>query len=413
VFVVNAFRFGDLGRMMLPHVSRCMKEYDRITQNGPPVTKATKSHMAALLLASSRFSDNSWKWKVVETTQQILSDDGDPYLYGWATQRKSSLLRMKGMMAESSRTLEECIHSTIFPSLDTPNIEKSRRWNAQRGELVVSFADNLIMNGNTALAEKELREWEPLSPDPISAMELIVLRNRNTTLAKIFREERRFEESIVLFEKVLDESRDDKLYDHTGNRMIILSNLADLYLETGRADDAYKILVPGIELMRSRGTLNISAGRRLNLALTEVYIRQGELDKAEKLLFELQAVIELDKDPDMISKTAMFRVWSGLARISHTQGRWCDALSRWQRALEAGEQCGWAEGKHPLNVVHYSLADVYDELDRAEDAKKLIEQTEASLEEKGGKKFWMVGFATYWLEYVEERMKSKDEYVLV
>ncbi|KAF8242731.1 hypothetical protein K440DRAFT_664567 [Wilcoxina mikolae CBS 423.85] len=406
-------KFGDLGRMMLPHVSRCMKEYERINQTGPPISKATKCHMAALLIASSRFSDNSWKWKVVGTAQQILSDDGDPYLHGWATQRKSSLLRMQGKMAESNRTLEECIHSTIFPCLDNQGVEKERRWNAQRGELVVSFADNLIMNGNTALAEKELREWEPLSPEPISAMELMVLRNRNTTLAKIFREERRFEESIVLFEKVLDESRSDKLYDHTGNRMIILSNLADLYLETGRTDDAYAILIPGIELMRSRGTLNISAGRRLNLALSEVYIRQGLLDKAEKLLLELQAVVELDKDPDMISKSAMFRVWSGLARIAHTKGLWRDALNRWQRALVSGEHCGWAEDKHPLNVVHYSLADVYDELDLPEDSRKLIQQAKESLEKEGGKKFWMVGIATYWLEYVEERMKSKEEYVLV
>lgn len=99
--------------------------------------------------------------------------------------------------------------------------------------------------------------------------------------------------------------------------MVLFSNIADLYCELGRPDDAESVLERELEIIYARGWENISTGRRLQLALIESFIRRGMFEKAEECLSKLVPIFEAITQLDIIQNTGHFRVWSGLARISH------------------------------------------------------------------------------------------------
>ncbi|MCJ1352502.1 MAG: hypothetical protein MMC33_002486 [Icmadophila ericetorum] len=120
--------------------------------------------MASCLLAASRFLNNSWKTECISRTNKILLENlNDIYLTAWLTQRESAIVRLHRRRQESQATLEKFIHATILLGHDS-GTKPDARWNAHRGELVVSYAENLIHADELELAEKELAAWEPLDP---------------------------------------------------------------------------------------------------------------------------------------------------------------------------------------------------------------------------------------------------------
>ena len=359
-----------------------------------------------MLLATSRFSSTSWKRKAVSRASKLLSSETEGYLHAWAAYRESALLRMLGKHDESNKTLETFINATAIPGFGS-DIQVDARWNAQQGELVISYAQNLIQDLDLATAKKELYAWSPLNPGTPTAMERIVLRGRNTTLGKILRYEGHFQEALTFLEDLLQESEADDFYEGTGWRRVMLSEVSDLYCELGRPSDAAALLEPELKQMTNRGCQNIGSGRRLQLALIESFIGREMWAVAEINLMNLKLVFEAMNDPDMTSQRGIFRVWTGLARIAHYKGHWEKCLSDWQQALKSLETQGW-ENSYNAGLVRYSLSYALLKLDRAEEGRSTAEVGKANLETERRLR-WIVGLNSYWHEYIVDLVNKSFE----
>ena len=382
----------------MPHVERVLKVVEEV-QHTRAFTRAVRNEFVSMLLASSRFSSMSWKRKAVSRAKQLFSSDTEGYLHAWSAYRESSLLRMLGKRTESNETLENFIHATAVPDSGS-EIQIDARWNAQQGDLVISYAQNLIQDLDLVTAKKELYAWNPLDPSTPSARERIALRGRNTTLGKILRYEGNFEEALQFLEDLLQESEADDFYEGTGWRRVMLSEVSDLYCELKRHSDATVLLEPELRKMTNRGVENIGGGRRIQLALVESFIGREMWAPAESRLLSLKAVFEGMPDPDVTYRKAVFRIWASLARIAHYNGQWDRSLSRWEQAFKALEMQGW-ENSYNAGLVRYSQSYTLWKLDRAEEGRSIAILGKANLETERRLR-WVVGLNSYWHEYIVE-----------
>ncbi|KAL9119009.1 MAG: hypothetical protein Q9187_004436 [Circinaria calcarea] len=394
--------YGDDGRSQLPHVHRILKEYDEVVLEASLPTTVCRE-VCSTLLAASRFSTTAWKRTAIERAKRILATDTDCYLHAWAAHRESALLRMLGEIDNSNQALIMFVHSTVFPGHDK-GLEANSSWNAQRGDLVISYAENLAQQNDLIRAKQELLGWKPIDPTDPSTMERLVLRSRNINLGKMLRYEGRFQDALSYLEDLLHESELDGLYEGTGWGRTLLSNVADLLIELDRPGDAEALLMPELTRMASRGCHNVSSGRRLQLALIEGFMKRGMYDRAEENLLKLQRVYEAIADPDTLPKKGIFRVWTSLARISHSRSDWNKAISGWQQALEALDVPEWQKGFN-AGLVRYSLAYALFMIGSVQESSEVLKVARMNLESEG-RKFWIVGFNSYWHDFIIERITT-------
>ena len=388
--------------MQLPHVNRILIEYELIARDIPG-SAPVRHHLAAMLLSASRFSTTSWKAQAVKRAKSLLDLDTSCYLHAWAAHRESVLIRMLGSQTESNKTLERFIHSKVLPGHDL-GLESNARYNAQRADLVVSYAQNLIQDMRLATARTELCEWLPLNPTAPSAMERIALRGRNITLGKILRYEGRFQEALTFLEEQLKNCEDDEFYEGTGWRRVLLSNVADLYTELDRPADAEAILEPELKQMKSKGQQNISSGRRLQLSLTETFMRRGIYDQAKACLVKLRTLYESIAEPDILTRSGIFRTWTSMARIAHYRKCWDESLFNWRKALEVLEVQGWG-GSFSGGLVKCSIAYVLFKLGQMDEGLKILNEGRINLNSEE-QMFWIVGFNSYWHDHILQRVNE-------
>lgn len=93
-------------------------------------------------------------------------------------------MRMSGKLKESESALHRFLYDVAAPQ--ERELELSKRYNAQRGELIILFVENLIRQQKLVEVKVELTEWQPLDDVP-SSLEKITLRARDITLGKILR----------------------------------------------------------------------------------------------------------------------------------------------------------------------------------------------------------------------------------
>ena len=389
-------RYGSIGRSLLPHVHRVLKEYEVLT-NLNPMPQSVRREIASMLLGASRFSDTSWKRLAINLVKDLLQDNSDCYMHAWAVHRESALLRMFGNLQQSNQALESFIHGTVFPGHDI-GVESDAKWNAQRGGLVVSFAESLIQDNDLTRAKNELLEWKPIHPKFPSTLEGLVLRSRNVALGKILRCEGHFSEALSCFEELLEESGYDQSYEGTGERRVLLSNLADLYCELDQPTKGQAILQPELKQIADRGGKSINSVRRLQLSMIETLLRLRLFDKAEESSWKLEPVYETISNPDALTSIGHFRLWTGLARISHLTYRWDEALLRWKRALKILEDRKWVPS-YNSGIVRFSISHVLYKLQNLPDSSAMMEKAKTDLDSEG-RKFWIVSLGSYWYDYI-------------
>ena len=130
---------------MLPHLNRVLFEYDNIcTAKGEP--KSFPHELAATLLSASRYSTAKWKMEAVTRARKLLEHNPDNYLNAWLELRESFVMRMSGSAGKPDKALQGFVPSILAADRDDGS-QMNARYNAQRGELVVSFAENLIQQG--------------------------------------------------------------------------------------------------------------------------------------------------------------------------------------------------------------------------------------------------------------------------
>ena len=393
--------------MQLSNSNRVLKEYDLIAQN-VPASSPVRLHLAAALLSASRFSIPSWKLRAVNRAKELLESNSDCFLCAWAAYRESSLFRMLRDEKRSNETLEKFIHSTALPN-HAVGLESSARYNAQRGELIVSYTKNLIQDGEFALARKELCEWLPLDPSLPSAMERMSLRARDITIGKSIRHEGYFEEALTYLQCHLKDCEDDKFYEGTGWRRVQLTNVADLYTELGRPELAESLLTPELSNMVSKGQQNISSGRHLQLSLIESFMKRESYDRAKGYLTNLKKIYEDITEHDALTRSGLFRVWTSLARIGHIEARWDEALMSWRKALESLHN-GGESSRQSAGVIRYGMAYALHKLGRIDEGLRMAKQGRLDLKSQR-RIFWIVGFHSYWHDYIVNCVEVTAEMV--
>jgi tetratricopeptide (TPR) repeat protein len=332
----------------------------------------------------------------MDRVKALITDDIDCYIRARAAHRESSLLRQVGDKASSIETLERFIHSTVLPGHGR-EMDADARWNAYRGDLVVSYAENLIQTSELARARSELCEWEPIVPEFPSTIERLVLRTRDISLGRIFRFEGRFAEALVQFKAVLDGSQEDGLYKESSWYPIIISHVADMHCELGQPGAAIDVAEPALAQLTQRGWQDVSYGRRLHLAFIEALILCGSYTTAEEHLHSLIPVYESLIKPNVPDQTAHFRAWACLARISHMNQRWDEALARWQKAVTRLEQ--FRKGESFLaGVVWCSIAHCLAEMGKKDESEEVLGRVRPWVAKE--REFWDLGFGTYWYEFV-------------
>jgi hypothetical protein len=177
--------FGNVGREMFAYVPRALKEFDQLRPDCDRYSR-TKEAICVLLLSASRFRYNPWRRECIHRIKGLLNDEHDSYLKAQAAFIESKFLHMQGKVADSYKALEEHIHRTVLLGLNE-ELGLDVRWNAAQGDLIISFAENLMRESDLQRAQVELEEWSPLALNAPSTMEKIVLQSRNVILGRILK----------------------------------------------------------------------------------------------------------------------------------------------------------------------------------------------------------------------------------
>lgn len=388
---------------MLSQLARALSEYDQMKIDHV-ATARIQSVLAATLLAASRFSEKSWKIDAITRTKQLLKESKDCYMRALLTYRESAVLRMSGKWDDSNKALEDFAHANVLTNYDQRS-EISCRYNSQRGDLVISFAENLIRVGRLEEAKSELSEWSPLNVTTPSTLERITSKARDIILGKVLRYQGTFVESLSLLERLLEDSLMDDFFEGTGWYRVLLSGIADLYCEVGRANSSEMLLRRELQPMIERGTQDIATGRRLQLSLAEAFLQMDMFGKAEETLLHLKSVLQDSMSQDYTARTNIFRVWIGLARTSHRQDQWHEALARWKSALTVAELLGTREGFN-TGLVLYSMAHSLLMIGDEAGSGQTLEEAKFNMA-KERRLFWIAGFHSRWHDYLVTMMDLK------
>lgn len=386
--------------MMLPQLSRVLSEYDTMCVNQGEQT-LFRHELASTLLAASRFSDAQWKTEAISRTKQLLEHDDEPHFRSWLAYRESAILRMSGKIQKSESALEGFLQ--YLTTLSPDDSELTPTFNAQRGELIISFAENLIRKGKLLEAKAELVEWKALREN-YSTLEKMTSRARDIVLGKVLRFEGHFRDALVLLESVLQGCQLDDYFEGSGWYRVLLSEVADLYCELDRPTDAEVLLLRELTPMRERGTQDVATGRRLRMSLAETYLQRNMYTETESLLVTLQQAFLSSGAPDYAAKFNIFRTWVSLARTLHRQSRWEEALSKWRQALSDLNHLGLGEGFN-AGIVRCSISHALMMTGHEQESKRMSQEAKGNLASKS-RVYWIPLFNSQWHDFVLDCLKK-------
>lgn len=383
----------------MPQLSRVLSEYDAMClEKGEQAS--FRHELASTLLAASRFSDAQWKSEAICRTKKLLGQENEPYINAWLAYRESAILRRSGKLQNSESTLHDFLHRFALPSEE--DLQMTPRYNA-RGELVISFSENLVRQGRLSEAKAELVEWTPLSKD-CSTLETIVSRARDTILGKVLRCQGRFSEALALLDGVIQGCHLDDFFEGTGWYRVLLSEIADLYYELDRPSDAERLLLRELTPMIEKGTQHIATGRRLRMSLAESYLQRKMYVEAESLLADLRQEFLSSGAPDYTAKVNIFRIWVSLARALHGQSRWQEALSSWRQALSALDSIKLSESLN-AGLVRCSIAHALMMMGLEEESTRIYQEAKANMASES-RVYWIPLFNSRWHDSILEILRK-------
>ncbi|KAI9889407.1 MAG: hypothetical protein M1814_005343 [Vezdaea aestivalis] len=394
--------FGNEGREQLPHVLRVIKEYQKLIQ--PP--REVEDALSQLLFSASNFSSAPWKKSCLKLLKSLSGAKDDSYLAAWIAQLDSRLLRLHNHIEQSQTVLEEFVQNQIL-SLHDKEISQYPRWNSLRGQLMLSYSENLIQSYRYEDARQELLRWEPLNKDTPSTLESLTELSRDTKLGRLFYEQGKFSEALERFERVISLSQTKLELSKTGQNMSNLRCMADTYCELGRGHEIVRRLEIELEDLTQRNipeTAKMSMS--LRLCLVEVYLCVNDPTTARPIAKSLEPIYANMEEPNHRDRTARFRNSAHLARIAHMQGNWQEALDCWTKALALAEDCKWTNDFF-LQIARLSLATAQIELGERDKGLRKRDAARARLNAVPNQ-YWITGLGTYWYDIVKERLAAQE-----
>lgn len=382
-------------------------EYDELCKSGDSQdqTPIFRHALASTLLSASRYSDTHWKLEALARTKRVLSQDGDPFLNAELAHRGRAVQRMLGATDIEKTVLCE----TFDPGAQAGQHARqaSKKYNAQLGEMIISSAGGLIREGKLEAAEAKLRQWMALGTP--STLESITLRAQQMNLCKILRLRGAFELALAKLHSVFRESMGDVFFEGSGWHMVLVWELAGLLCEVGDPVRAERILLDTLKPMAEANILDIRNGRRLRLSLAETYLQRHMFDQAEQLLYILKDAFDSDGQLDNLAQECVFRIWMMLARKSHMQFAWIEALSRWRKALSVFESIGYGHGAHAV-IVRKSIGHALW-MDGTGDENQVQRILYQAASDWGGinRIYWEPRFDSAWHDHIEKALQDRGK----
>lgn len=155
--------------------------------------------------------------------------------------------------------------------------------------------------------------------------------------------------------------------------------------------------------MKEKGTQDIATGRRLQMSLAETCLQRDMHGKAESLLTDLQRAFASSGGPEYTSDVNFFRIWVSLARISHKQSRWEEALTRWTRALSALERPN-LKGRFNAGLVRCSIAHSLLMSGQEVDSRNILQEARTNMSSES-RIFWIPLFNSQWHDFILDCLK--------
>ncbi|KAF7185673.1 hypothetical protein HII31_13014 [Pseudocercospora fuligena] len=386
-------RFGTRGRQMLAQIPRILVVMDGIKLGRNPLLRRA---LITMLLAASKFSTLDFKQEMITRCKSLITNETEQYLKTELVCRESLVLRLCSDTERSSAVILDHMKSLCTSAAQRTD-ERSR---AQQGALVITIANNLLLEDKPAGAITELVAWKPLNERNVSPYEQDIEHQKSTLLVRALRYEERFQDAIEYCESILPSTGHPKepTQIRPGWQLQLFIQLSDLYCEVGTPSCALKLLQSEIKYVEALNQHQTPRGTDLLLCHAEALLRQGSYEAAQ---FAFLAILEtLQKTPisDMLSQSKNFRALAALARISHLKQDWSDAMARWSVALEFLRKYKWRNTFFE-GVVLLSLAQALHHLGEADQALQSISQANICLKTKKPKLF-ILALATYWYEFV-------------
>lgn len=132
-------------------------------------------------------------------------------------------------------------------------------------------------------------------------------------------------------------------------------------------------------------------------------------DQAEQLLYILKDAFDSDGQLDNLAQECVFRILMMLARKSHMQFAWSEALSRWRKALSVLESIGYGHGAHAV-IVRKSIGHALW-MDGTGDENQVQRILYQAASDWGGinRIYWEPRFDSAWHDHIEKALQDRGK----
>ncbi|MCJ1248447.1 hypothetical protein MMC30_005665 [Trapelia coarctata] len=390
--------YGNLGRLQIHQIQHIVEQYHLLDKILSP---STKHKFAEVLLAASYFGDVPWKSRAGEAVKMMIVGEVADYLQTWLNMRVCILTGL------------DCGGETMEPVIYPENDQIDARSNAFYGQWILSYAANKIRRNNLIHARIWLSRFLPLNRECPSTMERLVLQRKKIMEGKIFRYQGKFREAQERLTPSLG-CENAALDGATASTRI--PHLAAVLCELGEPEKAQEILESEIQLSEALNTHNLRQGKGLRLALAEALLEQRLCKKAEDIYLTLEELFKNTPNTNMDTQMCNMRIRVGLARISHLNNHWSNALCYWENALAYWEgvvqtSMEWENDEGFIKmIIYYSIGDVKFELGMS-DYESYLKKGDKLLE-RNGRRFWFTALGTSWLKFIWYRRGRSTNFLL-
>ncbi|KAK5637608.1 hypothetical protein RRF57_013323 [Xylaria bambusicola] len=356
-------------------------------------------HIANVCLSGSYFSEISLKETILTAAEKLLIPQDQTFTR--IRLRRMALARISQKEPPSQQLNELCLFLSQFRPED-------KRSNAYFGEMIV-FASRLLIDlqqhqGALSMIER----FRPCDLNDISRLEQSQLNDIELTRGEILRYEGRFEESYDIFLRLLGQLPSPPK---------IITQLSAVACELEKFDSAITMLNDELKTLASRSITDSRNGRRLQLALAEAYVMKAVklailsppetpkiIDTARGVLNHLSEYFAKADNLQKVGKINRFKVVVGWSIIEHLTGDPRRALESWDNAQAASREC-WPEGFTDMVILYSKCELMYTLGDRGTASR--CRQLALRLYRATGRKYYLTGLGSIWMDYVESIMKTR------
>ena len=374
--------YGNIGRSQLPQVQH-------ISTFTFALQPEDDKRFAATLLSASHFSDQGWKSYIL-TQASTYVGSAESWLHILLQQRWAGIL--------SKQTLEETI---MYPAQDN-------RTNAAQGSMILLYAEKQVQQSAFREAWHRAEQWKPLDINSVSEMEQIVLNNKCVLKGRILRLQGFPKDALAAFRDI---SLEVSPYTELG--CTVLSERAAAECEIGHdLQRVAQALEENLEYLSSLNQRDLLKGRKVQLALADVYLSLGRRQQSFTIFKNVSQVFLNNKNPSRKDRVGYVRSCMGMARAKHLDKYWEAAIRQWKVALESLHKCQWIQG-HSEMIVQYGLAHAHSELARSVQAHYHQQEGDRILERLRHRKEvqnrWFPGVGTHFQGFIFRALGIADQ----